>query len=248
LRAYDFAGRRMRSPVRRFCSASAETCRSGSDHIASRGRFMRRKYNLPPSPLAPRQLVKFDFADPEQSRAAIEYLTERLGRLARGKRAFRSEFDRLLAPAEAWSRAVYAEARMEPDRVVPNDLYPQEVWYASQIRSLAAEIRRLREKEPDLVLGIALTLGELIGEARAHLSHGEDAARGLKAMSNARAGHEQVHGTKEIKEARWRGHVSAFQRYRASGHPITVAESLAAKERGVDPKTIFNARKRAKLE
>ena len=40
---------------------------------------MRRKRYLPPSPLAPRQLVKFDFADPEQSRAAIEYLTERLG-------------------------------------------------------------------------------------------------------------------------------------------------------------------------
>ena len=78
-----------------------------------------------------------------------------------------------------------------------DDLYPQKVWYASQIRSLAAEIRRLREKEPDLVLGIALTLGELIGEARAHLTHGEDAARGLKAMSSARAGHEQVHGTKE---------------------------------------------------
>ncbi len=117
---------------------------------------MRRKHNLPPSPLAPRQLVKFDFADPEQSRAAIEYLTDRLSRLARGKREFPSEFDRLLAPAEAWSRAVYAEAGMKPNWVVPDDLYPQKVWYASQIRSLAAEIRRLREKEPDLVLGIAL--------------------------------------------------------------------------------------------
>jgi hypothetical protein len=209
---------------------------------------MRRKHNLPPSPLAPRQLVRFDFADPQRSRAAIEYLTERLSRLTRGKRAFPSEFDRLLAPAEAWSRAVYAEAGMEQGWTVSNDLYPQEIWYASQIRSLAAEVRRLREKEPDLVLGIALTLGELIGEARAHLSHGEDAARGLKAMSSAREGHEQVHGTREMKEARWREHVSAFQRYCASGHPITVAESLAARERGVSCKTIFNARKRAKLE
>ena len=136
----------------------------------------------------------------------------------------------------------------EARRSVPDDLYPQKVWYASQIRSLAAEIRRLREKEPDLVLGIALTLGELIGEARAHLSHGEDAARGLKAMSSAREGHEQVHGTKEMKEARWREHVSAFQRYRASGHPITVAEALAAERTRREPKTIFNARKRAKLE
>ena len=51
-----------------------------------------------------------------------------------------------------------------------------------------------------------------------------------------------------MKEARWREHVSAFQRYRASSHPITVAEALAARERGVDPKTIFNARKWAKLE
>jgi hypothetical protein len=208
---------------------------------------MRRKRYLPPSPLAPRQLVKFDFADPEQGRAAIEYLTDRLSRLARGKRAFPSEFDRLLAPAEAWSRAVSAEAGMEPDRVVPNELYPQEVWYASQIRSLAAEIRRLREKEPDLVLSIALTLGELIGEARAHLMHGEDAARGLKGVLSARAGHEQVHGTKEMKEARWRGHVRAFQKYRAHGNPIGVAEALAAEERGVSCKTIFNARRRAKL-
>jgi hypothetical protein len=209
---------------------------------------MRRKHNLPTNPLAPRQLVRFDFADPEQSRAAIEYLTDRLSRLALGKKEFPSEFDRLLAPAEAWCRAVYAEAGLKSDEFVPNDLYPQKVWYASQIRSLAAEIRRFREKEPDLVLGIALTLGELIGEAQAHLTHGEDAARGLKAMSSARTGHEQVHGTKEMKEARWREHVSAFERYRANGHSISVAESLAAEERGVSCKTIFNARKRAKVK
>jgi hypothetical protein len=168
---------------------------------------MRRKHNLPPSPLAPRQPVKFELADPEQGRAAFEWLTDRLTRLARDKRKFPSEFDRLLAPAEAWAHRVYAEAGLKPGWVVPDDLYPQEVWYASQIRSLAAESRRLREKEPDLVLGIALTLGELIGEARAHLTHGQDAARGLKAVLSAREGHEQVHGTKEMKEPRWRGQV-----------------------------------------
>jgi hypothetical protein len=209
---------------------------------------MRRKHNLPPSPLAPRQLVKFDFADPEQSRAAIEYLTDRLDRLARGKRAFPSEFDRLLAPAEAWAAAVYAEAGLERRWAVSDDLYPQEIWYASQIRSLADEVRRLRGKEPDLALGIALTLGELIGEAKAHLTHGEDAARGVKAMSSARTGHEQVHGTKEIKEARWRGHVVAFQKFRASGQTITEAQSRAAEERGVDPKTIYNARNWAQVD
>jgi hypothetical protein len=203
---------------------------------------MRRKRYLPPSPLAPRQLVKFEFADPEQSRAAIEYLRDRLDRLARDKRAFPSEFDRLLAPAEAWARAVYAKAGMKPGWVVSDELYPQKAWYASQIRSLAAEIRRLRDKEPDLVLGIALTLGELIGEARAHLSHGEDAARGLKAVLSAREGHEQVHGSKEVKEARWREHVRAFERHRAYGHSITTAQSLAAEECGVSCKTIFNAR------
>jgi hypothetical protein len=80
------------------------------------------------------------------------------------------------------------------------------------------------------------------------LSHGEDAARGLKGVLSARAGHEQVHGTKEIKEARWRGHVSAFQRYRANGHSITEAESLAAEERGVSSKTIYNARRWAQAD
>jgi hypothetical protein len=209
---------------------------------------MRRKRYLPPSPLAHRQLVKFDFADPKQNQAMIEYLTKRLDRLARDKKAFPSEFDRLLAPAEAWAREVYAEAGLTPDWVVSDELYPQKVWYASQIRSLAAEIRGLREKEPDLVLGIALTLGELMGEARGHLMHGEDAARGLNAVLSARAGHEQVHGTKEAKEARWQGHVEAYQRYRAQGHGIGAAEALAAEERDVSNKTIYNARKRAKVD
>jgi hypothetical protein len=209
---------------------------------------MHRKRYLPPSPLAPRQQVRFDLADPEQSAAAAVYLIDRFDRLARDMREFPSEFDRLIAPAEAWSRAVYAEAGLNPDHVVSDDLYPEKVWYASQIRSHIAAIRKLRKREPDLVLGLALELGELIGEARAHLTHGENAARGLKGVLSARAGHEQVHGTKEIKEARWRGHVSAFQRYRASGHPISVAESLAAEERGVSCKTIFNARKWAQLD
>jgi hypothetical protein len=96
---------------------------------------MRRKHNLPPSPLAPRQPVKFELADPEQPLAAADYLTDRLSRLARDKREFPSEFDRLLAPAEAWCRAVYAEAGLKPDLVVTDDLYPQRVWYASQIHS-----------------------------------------------------------------------------------------------------------------
>jgi hypothetical protein len=209
---------------------------------------MRRKRYLPPSPLAPRRLVKFELVDPEQAGAGAEYLRNRLDRLERERREFPSEFDRLLAPAEAWSRAVYAEGGLKPDEVVPDDRYPQKVWYASQIRSLAAEIRRLREKEPDLVLGIALTLGELIGEARAHLMHGEDAARGLKAVLSAREGHEQVHGNKEEKEARWQGHVRAFQKYRAQGHAIGVADVLAAEERGANRKSIYNARKRAKVD
>jgi hypothetical protein len=211
---------------------------------------MRRKRYLPPSPLAHRKLVKLDFAapDPEQNRAAIEYFTDRFDRLARDKTAFPSEFDRLLAPAEAWAGGVYAKAGIKPGWVVSDELYPQAVWYASQIHSLAAEIRRFREKEPDLVLGIALTLGELIGEARAHLMHGDDAARGLKAVRSAREGHEQVHGDKAEKEARWQGHVKAYQRYRAQGHGIGAAEELAAEERGVNDKTIHNARIRAKVD
>jgi hypothetical protein len=209
---------------------------------------MRRKDNLPPSPLAPRQQVKFDLTDREQSHAAAVYLSDRFDRLARDQREYPSEFDRLIAPAEAWCRAVFTEAGLKPDEVVSDDLYPQKVWYASQIRSLAAAIRKLREREPDLILGLALELGELIGEARAHLTHGENAARGLKGVLSARAGHEQLHGTKEIKEARWRRHVNAFESYRANGHPIAVAESLAARERGVSCKTIFNARKWAQVD
>jgi hypothetical protein len=211
---------------------------------------MRRKRYLPPSPLAHRQLVNLDFAapDPEQNRVAIEYFTDRFDRLARDKKAFPSEFDRLLASSEAWARGVYAKAGLRPGWVVSHELYPQDIWYASQIWSLAAEIRRLREKKPDLVLGIALTLGELIGEARAHLMHGQDAARGLKAMRSAHAGHEQVHGTKEAKEARWQAHVQAYQRYRAQGHGIGGAEGLAAEERGVHRKSIYNARRWAKVD
>jgi hypothetical protein len=209
---------------------------------------MSRKHNLPSSPLAPRQWNRFDLADPKQFGALAAHLKDRLHRLEQGKRYFRSEFDRLIANVEGWCLAVYAEAGLEPDRFVPDDLYPQKIWYAWQIRSSVAEIRRLRDAEPDLVLGLALVLGELIGEAQAHLTHGENAARGLKNVLSARAGHEQVHGTREIKEARWRGHVSAFERYRASGHSISRAESLAANERNVSSKTIYNARKWAQVD
>ena len=209
---------------------------------------MSRKRHLPPNPLAPRRLVRFDLADPEQSRAVAVYLRDRLRRLARDKREFPSEFDRLIAATEAWCREVYAEAGLKPDDVVPDDLYPQDIWYASQISSLVAEIRDLREREPDLVLGLALVLGELIGEARAHLTHGENAARGLKGVVSARAGHEQVHGTEEVKKTRWQAQVSAFDRYRAQGYRITAAESLAAEECGVSPRTIHEARKRAQVD
>jgi hypothetical protein len=80
------------------------------------------------------------------------------------------------------------------------------------------------------------------------LSHGENAARGLKGVLSARAGHEQVHGTNQMKADRWREHVRAYQKYRASGRSISAAESLAAEERGVSCKTIFNARKRAEVD
>lgn len=127
---------------------------------------MSRKRHLPPSPLAPRRLVRFDLTDPEQHAATAAYLQERLGRLARDKKDFPSEFDRLLASNEAWCRAVYAEAGLKPDEFVPNEVYPGKTWYAYQITSLAAEIRGVRGKNTDLALGLALLLGELVGEAR----------------------------------------------------------------------------------
>jgi hypothetical protein len=117
------------------------------------------------------------------------------------RRAFPSEFDRLIAATEVWCREVYAEAGPQPEDNMSDDLYPEAIWYAWQIRSRIAEMRDLREREPDLVLGLALVLGELIGEARAHLLHGENAARGLKSLMRAREGHEQVHGTKEKRRA-----------------------------------------------
>lgn len=209
---------------------------------------MSRKRHLPASPLAPRQPVRLELSSPEQRRAAGAHLRDRFDRLARDKRRFPSEFDRLIAATETWCNRVHAEAGLTPDEIVSDDLYPQEIWYASQICSRIGEIRDLREKEPDLVLGLALVLGELIGEARAHLAHGENAARGLKSVRNAREGHEQVHGTEDMKQARWRAQVSAFERYRAQGYSITAAQSLAAEECDVDAKTIYNARKRAQAD
>jgi hypothetical protein len=74
---------------------------------------MHRKHNLPSSPLAPRRQDRFDLTDPEQSRATAEYLINRFDRLARDKREFPSEFDRLIAPAEGWSRMVLRRSRTE---------------------------------------------------------------------------------------------------------------------------------------
>jgi hypothetical protein len=205
---------------------------------------MRRTKHLPPSPLARRRLVSFDLADPEQRRAAAVYWRKRIRELLRDKSDFPSEFDRLIADAEAWCQDVAAAAGLQSDQVMPDELYPQAVWYAAQIRTRVAEIRHLRESHPDLALGLALCLGELIGEARAHLAHGEDAARGLKAMESARVGHKQVHGDQTAKQARWRAQFAAFNKYRAQGRNITEAERRAAQECGVSSRTIHTTRKK----
>jgi hypothetical protein len=207
-------------------------------------RPMPRKRYLPPSPLAWRRIVSFDLADPEQRRAAAVYWRKRLRELHRDRREFPNEFDRLIADAEGWSHQVAAAAGLRSDQAVTDELYPQAVWYAAQIRSRAAEIRHLRDRYPDLVLGLALYVGELIGEARAHLAHGEDAARGLKAVQSARAGHEQAYGSEAAKQARWRAQLAAFEKYRAQGFNITESERRAAKECGVCPRTIHEARRR----
>jgi hypothetical protein len=204
---------------------------------------MRRTY-LPPSPLAPRQVVSIDVRDPEQARAALVYWKRRLAGLARDRSEFPSEFDRLIADTEAWCRDV-AAAGLRPDQPVSDELYPEPIWYATQISTRAAEIRHLRDRDPDLALGLALCLGELIGEARAHLAHGVDAARGVKAIQSARAGHEGKHGNPATKQARWRTQNAAFERYRAQRFGITEAERRAAEECGVSPRTIHQARKRA---
>jgi hypothetical protein len=200
---------------------------------------MPRKRYLPASPLAPRRPIKFDLSDPEQCRAADEYLTDRFDRLARDRSEYPSEFDRLIAPAEAWSRAVCADAGLKEGQVVSDDLYPERLWYAWQILCLAADVRRLREAEPDLVLGMALELGELVGEARAHLMHGQDAARGQKAVSSARAGHEKVHGTREMKQARWQGARPALTRN------IAPAADPSARQSRLRPKNAGSAARRS---
>lgn len=208
---------------------------------------MRRKTYLPPSPLAPRQLVSFDLADPKQHRATAKYLRERLGALARDKAKFPNEFDRLIADTETWCHDVVAEAGLRPDEAVPDDRYPEAIWYAIEIKKRVAEIRDLRDSYPDLAVSLALLLGQLIGEARAHLRHGQDAARGIKAVQSAREGHEQVHGTEAKKTARWSAQFTAFKNYRAQGLNITESERRAATECGVSPRTIFEARKRAQI-
>jgi hypothetical protein len=205
---------------------------------------MRRTY-LPPSPLAPRQVVSFDVRDPEQARAALSYWKRRLAGLARDRSEFPSEFDRLIADTEAWCQDVAAAAGLRPDQAVSDELYPEAIWYAARISTRAAEIRHLRDHHPDLALGLALFLGELIGEARAHLTHGVDAARGVKAMQSVRAGHEGAHGSPAVKQARWRAQVATFEKYRAQRLGITEAERRAAEECGVSPRTIYNARRRA---
>lgn len=204
---------------------------------------MPRKKYLPPSPLAPRRMVSFDLTDPRQRRAALIYWRDRISRLLRDKARFPSEFDRLIADAEGWSHDVTSAAGLGPDQTVPDDLYPQALWYAAQIRMRVAEIRDLRKRYPDLSLGLALYLGELIGEARAHLAHGEDAARGVRAMESARAGHEQVHGNQAAKQARWRDQLAAYEKYHARGLNVTESERRAANECGVSPRTIHATRK-----
>jgi hypothetical protein len=193
--------------------------------------------------LAPRRIVSFDLRDPEQHRAAVVYWRDRISRLLRDKARFPSEFDRLIADAEGWSHEVTSAAELRADQAVPDELYPQARWYAAQITMRAAEIRDLRERHPGLALGLALYLGELIGEARAHLAHGEDAARGMKAVQSARAGHEQVHGNEAAKQARWRDQSAAFEKYRAQGFNITESERRAAAECRVSQRTIHTTRK-----
>jgi hypothetical protein len=107
---------------------------------------MHRKRYLPPSPLAPRQVVNFDVRDPEHARAALSYWKRRLAGLARDRSEFPSEFDRLIADTEAWCQDVAAAAGLRPDQAVSDELYPEPIWYAARISTRAAEIRHLRDR------------------------------------------------------------------------------------------------------
>jgi hypothetical protein len=178
----------------------------------------------------------------------IHTLRSRFRALARDKDQYRNEFDRLIADVEARCRDILAEQGLEPGAGVSDERYPEAIWYAGQIIDRTAEIRDLRDHNPDLAIAAALVLGHLIGEAQAHLSHGEDAARGVKTMQSVKAGHEGVHGSPAAKRARWRAQLAAFEKYRAQGVNITESEWRAATECGVSKRTIHQARKRAQIK
>jgi len=114
--------------------------------------------------------------------------------------------------------------------------------YASEILLLIEKARILQRKgRVDEAMAAAFDAGALVSEAAFKDVWEVDALRGLKVHEGARAGHEQVHGTKEDKVRRNVERVEAFNAARKEGLSKMAAYEAAAEQLGEDPRTIQRA-------
>lgn len=99
----------------------------------------------------------------------------------------------------------------------------------------------IRSGQVDEAMATAVSIGELVNEASMKEVWEKDALRGAKVLESARSGHEQVHGTREAKEARWATYFQAYEKYVAQGLAKMTAYEEAAEDNHVSAKTIQRA-------
>ncbi len=111
---------------------------------------------------------------------------------------------------------------------------------AQNVLEQVEEIRRLYSQGANDLANIYVERLEINRPAAALFGHAEDIGRGQKSVQSGKKGHETVHGTPEVKQARWASYQEFIDKKKQENASLSYTHrcELAAKHFGVCLKTI----------